>query len=544
MLVVKNYTFTPGVSGQGTIVVPYSLDLEDFGKVINVTRNAVLYDPEEGKGGAILSSSGGSTILTLEQNTSYCQSNDKLQITIYQSDSSSGPSSDVFVTNSPLSPVPVEVENFPESFEVSNDEGNPLPVVGTLSISEYPFGSADSFGRLRVSNPFTLFDSSHHHFDNGSWATFQESGGSANFSSSEGSVLMTVGTSSTSKVLRETLKTFPYQPGKSLLILNSFVFNTPKENLVQRVGPFGEKNGFFLEMGDDLSSLCFVKRSFVSGSLIETRISRLGGVFGPSDTGWNVDPMNGSGPSEVMLNPTKSQILFIDIEWLGVGQVRLGFIIDGKFILCHTFDHANYITSTYITSATLPVRYEIRNSGITASSSTLKQICSTVLSEGGFELRGPQSSVGTPITSPVSLTLAGTLYPVVAVRLKSSCLDSVVSVDAISLLGSGNNETYAWALVKNPELSGGSWVSAGDNSPVEYNITATGLSGGAKFAAGYFSASNQGSPTIDISGNDFVTYQLERNSFTSTTYPVCLAVSGAGASQVVFGSIDWKEVSR
>jgi hypothetical protein len=98
--------------------------------------------------------------------------------------------------------------------------------------------------------------------------------------------------------------------------------------------------------------------------------------------------------------------------------------------------------------------------------------------------------------------------------------------------------------MKNSELSGGSWVSAGDNSPVEYNITATGLSGGTKFAAGYFSASNQGSPTIDISGNDFVTYQLERNSFTSTTYPVCLAVSGAGASQVVFGSIDWKEVSR
>jgi hypothetical protein len=153
---------------------------------------------------------------------------------------------------------------------------------------------------------------------------------------------LAVTTTSGSKVYRETLRVFPYQPGKSLLILSTFVFNEAKTNLRQRAGYFDNNNGFFLELSG--TTLSFVRRSYVSGTLVETKIPQ-------SD--WNTDKLDGTGLSGITLDMTKAQILWSDMEWLGVGSVRMGFVIDGVLITCHTFNHANIISSTYITTATL-----------------------------------------------------------------------------------------------------------------------------------------------------------------------------------------------
>jgi len=215
---------------------------------------------------------------------------------------------------------------------------------------------ADAFGRLRVSNPLTLFDSSNRYHDNGLWNTSTASGGAATFNLNQGLVDLSVNTTNGSQVLRETTKVFSYQPGKSLLILNTFVLAPAQDNLRQRVGYFGTDNGIYLQLENVATkpTISFVERSLVTGSVTETRISQAGGVYGPGDTGWNVDKLDGTGPSGITLDPTQAQILFTDIEWLGVGTVRLGFVIDGNFILCHKFNHANLIASTYITTASLP----------------------------------------------------------------------------------------------------------------------------------------------------------------------------------------------
>jgi hypothetical protein len=561
MFIVQTYAFNPGLPGEGTITIPAILKLEDFGVISNVSRGSILYNPNEGQGGALVSYDGGDTILTLEQTTTYCLPEDKLQIIVLQGSGGGGePATDVHITNTaldpvpiegsvivgndPENPVPVEVENWPLSFEVSNDVGNPLPVSGLVTIGQFAPTATDAFGRLRVSQPYTLFDSSHRYSDNDMWATKLTASGTATFNSAQGLVDLAVTSASNSEVIRETLRTFAYLPGKSLQIMSTFVMNAPKTNLRQRVGYYGEANGYFLELNDNLQSLCFVERSSVSGSLVETRISQNGGVYGFGDTGWNVDKLNGDGPSGITLDITKAQILFMDIEWLGVGTVRIGFIIDGQFIICHQFHHANLITSTYITTACLPLRYEIRNIAATASSSTLKQICSTVMSEGGYELRGSQQAIGTPITTPRALALAGTAYPIVALRLKSNYLDAIAVISALSIMGVGNNENYLWQLRNGSTVTGGSWVSAGSDSAVEYNLTGTGVSDGRILASGFISASNQGSPSIDISKSSLFSMQLERNSLTGAAYPAVLVVSGANASQSVYGSVDWEEISR
>jgi hypothetical protein len=396
--------------------------------------------------------------------------------------------------------------------------------------------ASDAFGRLRTSSPLTLFDSSHRFADNNLWATL--TGGttvasaSATFDQNQGLINLRVDALSGSKVYRETTKVFSYQPGKSLQLLNTFTFNQAKTNLRQRVGYFGVDNGIYLELDD--TALYMVERSITSGSLSSNRTPQ---------SQWNVDRLDGSGPSGIVLDITKAQILWVDIEWLGLGTVRTGFVINGQFVPCHYFHHANIIDSTYITTASLPLRYEIENKAATSGPSKLKQVCSTVISEGGYELRGLQQAAGTAITAPKALTTLGTFYPVVSIRLKSTRLDGIVILTALSLMGVATG-IYKWQVIASGTTSGGTWTDAGVNSSVEYKLDGTGVSGGRLLASGYFTSNAQGATSIDILKEALFKFQLERNSFTSTPYELTLAVTASTNTEVVHGSMDWEEISR
>jgi hypothetical protein len=422
-----------------------------------------------------------------------------------------------------------ELDKFWRTVGSRGTTNNPVNVV-------LPAVASDAFGRQRVSEPLTLFDSSHRFDDNDLWSTATATGGAAVFNADQGLVDLNVTAASGSSVVRETIKVFAYQPGKSLLVLNTFVMGAAKTGLTQRVGYYGDENGFYLEQAD--SDVAFVKRSLVTGSLVETPILQ---------ANWNGDKLDGTGASGITLDLTKAQILWMDLEWLGVGSVRVGFVINGQFIVCHTFQHANIIASTYITTASLPLRYEIFNTDETTGTSTLKQICSTVISEGGYELRGSQLSAGTSITAPRTFAVAGTYYPIVAIRLKSTRLDAIVIATAVSILGLGNGKNYQWRVVNGGvTTTGGSWLTAAADSSVEYNITASSASGGRVLASGFVNSSNQGSPSINILKEALFANQLERNGLTGTPYEIVIemAVASTSGGEGGYASIDWEEISR
>jgi hypothetical protein len=393
----------------------------------------------------------------------------------------------------------------------------------------------DAFGRLRVSTPLTLFDSSHRYRDNNLWSSLTAVGGTYAFNQNQGLVDLTVNALSGSSVIRETTKVFSYQPGKSLLALNTFVMAQSANNLRQRVGYFGKDNGIYFQLDDGVMS--FVERTLVNGSPASETIVSL--------SAWNGDKLNGTGPSGFTLDITKAQIMWMDIEWLGLGTVRTGFIIDGKFIVCHSFHHANLISSTYITTASLPLRYEIANKGATSGSKTMKQVCSSVISEGGYELRGLQQAVGVPIGVPKTLTTKGLFYPVVTLRLKSTKNDAIVILTAISILGK-SLAMYNWKVIASGVTSGGTgtWISAGDDSAVEYKLDATAITGGRTLASGYLTTSNQGSTQVDILKEALFKFQLERDSLNSVSYELTLAVASDTNTADVFASMDWEEISR
>lgn len=417
--------------------------------------------------------------------------------------------------------------------------GNIVATVDTTKGFPVTFAAStnfDAFGRLRVSSPMTLFDSSHRYKDNNLWSTLSANGGSVSFNASQGLMELNVTNTTGASAIRETTKVFSYQPGKSLLVMNTFVMASSATNLRQRVGYFGDQNGIYFQLDD--GNISMVERSLVTGSVTESVVSR---------SNWNGDKLDGTGSSGIVLNITKAQILWMDIEWLGLGTVRVGFVINGQFIVCHSFHHANIIDSTYITTACLPLRYEITNKAATGGSKTLKQICSTVISEGGYELRGLQQTVSIPITAPRTFAVAGTFYPIISIRLKTTPdrLDAIIILTALSILGDGNGISYNWQVRASGITTGGSWVDAGVDSAVQYNITGTSYAGGRILASGFLNSSNQGSPNLDILKEALFKFQLERNNLTKTPFELTLvAATDTSNGSGMFASMDWEEVSR
>ena len=205
--------------------------------------------------------------------------------------------------------------------------------------------NVDAFGRVRSSSPYTLFDSQNRYEKNDLFSETTATGGTVTYDANASTVELNVTTTSGSEVVRQSYRSFSYQPGKGLLTFNTFVMGAAKTRVRMRVGYFNTQNGVFLERAD--SDVKFVRRTFTSGVAVDVPVLQ---------ANWNGDKLDGTGDSGLTLDLTKAQILWSDFEWLGVGSVRCGFVINGQFIICHTFENANNLDSVYMTTAILPIR--------------------------------------------------------------------------------------------------------------------------------------------------------------------------------------------
>ena len=386
---------------------------------------------------------------------------------------------------------------------------------GTVTLGT---GSTDAFGRLRVSEPYTLFDTKSRYYDHNDFSSSTSTGGTVVYDSNGSTYQLNVTAANGSSVIRETKRVFPYQPGKSLLVLSTFCMNTPKANLRQRVGYFTTNNGIYFENDGTYNYL--VIRSYSSGVLVEDRVRQ---------DAWD-NPF-------LALQVDRTQIFWTDIEWLGVGSVRCGFVINGAYVLCHTFHHANVAgnTTTYMTTATLPVRYEITNTAGTTGSSMMRQICSTVISEGGYNAFTYSETAGRG-TSVLRLSSAGTYYPVVSIRLASTRLDAIVLPRQVDVLSPTVNY-YRWKLVLSPTLTGATWAGTSTSGTVEYDTAATAMSGGTELQAGYVS-----SRELSELGADAFAFQLGR-TLAGVSDIITLAMAATSNNADVLAQIGWQEIS-
>lgn len=327
--------------------------------------------------------------------------------------------------------------------------------------------SLDAFGRLRVSEPYTLFDSQNRYAADNQFDSATTGTGSTTFLSNEAAIQMSVTAGGVGSVTRQSYRSFPYQPGKSLSLLATFVMDSSTNaNLAQSVGYFNDSNGvFFKNTGGTYSFVLRSSSTPTPGTPSDIRTV--------NQADWNGDKLDGTGESGLTLDVSKVQILWMDFEWLGAGSVRCGFIIDGVYIVCHTFDNANDITSVYMTTAILPVRYQITSTSAVAAS--MKAICCSVISDGGFQ-QTSIDHVARRTTAFTNIDTAATFYPIVSIRLASSRLGSVVLPNRTQFLPL-TSQNYEVALLKNPTLTGATWAATvPSDSNVEYDVAATAIS--------------------------------------------------------------------
>ena len=348
--------------------------------------------------------------------------------------------------------------------------------------TEVSFGdgaNVDPFHRLRVSSPFTVLDLKQNN-DNLPlyiWdAQTSGSGTTSTYNTNQASTTIAVASSTAGTRVRQSKMWGIYQPGKGELVLCSFVFGTGVTGVTKRVGYFWDLWGLYLQQSG--STVSVVRRTYNTGSVVNT-------VVNQSD--WNIDKMDGSGVSGITLDFTKTQILIIDFEWLGVGSVRYGFVVDGDVFYCHIMKHANNLTQVYMSNPNAPIRYEISSDG-TGGAASLVHICSTVMSEGGQEttaLTNYISRDGTPLTMAAQDLFA----PILSIKLKPDRRCTRVRPLDISIICT-TNTNYEWAVFLNPTIASTDLASYASipNSALLFDLARTAgnlLTGGFKITGGY-----------------------------------------------------------
>lgn len=458
--------------------------------ITNTTDGVIIYSPySPGKGGTI-----SGNILTLQYNTTAMDNSDSLQIFI-------------------------NYEDFVQAVTIADN------------------GHLDAFGRQRTSSPHALFENAN--ILNASpliWENTLTSGGTVTHLPNEGAVSLAVTSTIGSKVVREQHGYNRYFPGKSQLVYGTAVVGTAVAGIRKRLGYFNAQNGFFFEQDTD-GALYAVLRTFVSGSAVDNKVAQ---------SAWNIDRLDGTGsvnnPSGILLDITKAQIFLVDFQWLGVGRVRLGTSINGQTIYVHEIDNANILTTTYMSTGSLPIRFEIENVS-SGTGDSFKVICATVQSEGGEGVYAYQFSAGNGVTSK---SIGGTRTQLFSLRLATTVSGNANRAKIVpfnfDIMLRGSDSVYYELILQRAHLSennlGGAptWAAI-NNSISEFSVNGTTITGGSVLQAGYVSGQSR-TIQLNLDSKDF----LALNAAGTTSDWLHIAVTNADTGSVdVHGSLSWRE---
>lgn len=389
----------------------------------------------------------------------------------------------------------------------------------------------DAFGRNRISEPHTLFDSKQL-VDKQPLVWDDQlvsgSGGASTYNTNQASTTLSVANATAARRVRQTFQRFNYQPGKSQEWMMTGILGTPATGITCRIGLFDDNNGVFFESSP--TTVNVVTRTFTSGATVDSAIPQ---------SSWNIDKLDGYGTSGITADWSKTQIFGCFFEWLGVGTRWFFVVVNGENILIHQAHTSNIDTLVYMSTPNLPLRYEIINSG-TGGAASLLHICSTVISEGGRDVLGSTRSLNHGAT-PLITNNNSLFYPIFALRLGSSYFGAAIELNDLSII-STSNCTFNWMLILNPTVTGTAFTfSAVTNSVIEADVTRTNtttVSGGTTLAGGTLQQTNEGGPIV-FSLNDF----RMGASIAGVADVLVIAVQRiTGTTESFIGTINWKEL--
>lgn len=438
---------------------------------------------------------------------------------------------------------------FSNNIEVKNDIGNPIPISKntTLNSSENPISvaltaneepgvtsSVDSKGRLKVQTQQTIFFNT---FQFGKetdvWDESTANGASAVFDANISGVQMAVTGNVGSKVIRQTRNVQRYTPGRAQSISFAVRLQNPTTGIRRRFGMFDGNDGFFFEDCGTVDAnnipqyACVVINSDGATPTVE-RIYR---------DQWNGDKLNGTGPSGITANAAAQQLVMIDYEWYGAGQIVFSFVMNGLPRVIHTFNNSNRLTSPWCKTPFLPIRMEIENLTGVAGNHYMWQGSNSLLTEGSVEKLGIAESILTPLDG-INLPLAKTFYPVLSIRLKPGALQGIVLPTFFQASALDNTDIY-FKLLRNATVNGTWFDHPEPNAFTQYNYSSTGaITDGVELEAGIISSGGGGT---QIRVDQDTVYQLGRSNLGTVSDTLTLAVAAKAANKDVVATMTWIE---
>lgn len=412
--------------------------------------------------------------------------------------------------------------------------------------------SLDAFGKLRVSMPNTLLDirfpansiasSANSNFLKNITRICNKSSGSYSATYEKSKAIITG--SNSGYYISQSRNYIVYQPGKSLLFMSSGIINPSNSNFTSRLGLFDNEfttsasyptvnNGIYFEYS----------AGAISVNLKNDSVTTI------SQSSWNIDKMDGTGKTGLELDFTKAQLFVIDMEWLGVGRVRFGFYAYGRIYYCHQILNINILTSPYTNNINLPICYSLHGS---AGSGTIRQICSTVISEGGYNPTGlPFTVSNSQGNSDNPVTVTSTEVPLLAIRGGGvNYYHQTIIPSGISIIdtATNNNMLYRLRLYQDGAFGGTvTWSSVDtSHSVVQYaksaNISGFTTTNSILIDQGYF----YGRGTIAFNGlgdvfNNLV-LQLTANIDNTSDVLILTCEKIGSSSTTVYSIISWQEI--
>lgn len=380
--------------------------------------------------------------------------------------------------------------------------------------------------RLKVSNVETTFYSSFQFGKDVLWEESVSNGGSAVWDANAAVVDLTTTSTLNSQVLYQSKNVMRYIPGRASTVAGAYRLSAVKAGMRYRWGLFDENNGAYFEV--DGEELYCVVRTKTTGTIVENRVPR---------SLWNGDKLNGEGRSGLNIDLTKQQLLAIDYEWYGAGEVKYYFVIDGRRRLVHTTSHANHLSTVWSATPFLPIRMEVKNTTGVTGGGKLHIGSISYAVEGNSAYQGAVNNMTTPIAG-IDTNTANTFYPIISGRLKSTALQAVV-VPLSFQIATLDNTSLHYKVYINATLTGGTWVDTLNPEPItQYNYTATALSGGVEIYGG-FQVSGSGAPQIVFDPG--VNAQLGRTSLGTVSDIFTIAAATTNANKKVVCSVNWLE---
>lgn len=391
---------------------------------------------------------------------------------------------------------------------VDNDsKAQPLQVNTFGELSVAPSGALSEFGEIVVTERTPIIEL------NSSYGTslirdVVRTSGTGYTTAASGEIILGT-TTGDGFVLVRSAELARYVPGYEAEIgIGVRVPTQPTGNVVYSWGGRSVNDTDFLKFGYDATGM-FIERK--RGGVSETKVYQ---------SNWNVDPMDGTGPSGFTLDPSAGNIYQIVYTWYGYGLIKWGLVvpINGgqRFVVVHS-EKVPGQTSVETPNFAIDVRVE--NNGDAYA--------------GAMYLGGRQYSIigryvpKTRLTGQYrgSVSTSTTVEPLISFRSKTGFTDRSIKIESYTVKPATEDVIIEFRL--DGQLTGASWQTPTNyttaETALETDISANAITGGIVIAPDYFSAgeANKGQLTnqtldFDVPENQVITLCARTLSGTGT----------------------------